>query len=82
MSLPIASKKYCCGGGNAIMVAPLWPMKKRGKKFYMALFQCKICNEYTLRGDNQEKDWNTYVEVLNETYAKKLIGEKKQRTKQ
>jgi len=81
MSLPIAKTKYCCGGGNAIMVEPLWPMQKRGKKFYMALFQCKICKEYTLRGDNQEKEWNTYVEILNKKYAEELIEKKRQRTK-
>ena len=80
--LPIATKKFCCGGGNAIMIEPLWPMKRRGKKFFMALFQCKTCGEYTLRGENQEKMWNTFVEVLNEKRAKQYIEEKKQRIKQ
>jgi len=56
-------------------------MKRRGKKFFMALFQCKVCKEYTLRGENQEKEWNTYVEILNEKYAKGLIKKKRQRTK-
>ena len=72
-----ATKKFCCGGNNALMVVPLWPMKRRGKKFFMALFQCKCCKEYTLRGENQEKMWNTYVEILNEKSAKEFINKKK-----
>jgi hypothetical protein len=82
MSLPIATEKYCCGGGNAIMIEPLWPMKRRGMKFFMALFQCKTCKEYSLRGESQEKEWNTFVDILNEKQAKELIEQKKQRTKQ
>lgn len=81
MNLPIASTKYCCGDNNAIMVEPLWPMKRRGKKFYMALFQCKICKEYTLRGESQAKDWNTFAEVLNKKRAQELIDKKKERKK-
>lgn len=79
--LPITKKKYCCGGGNAHLVEPLWPMIKRGKKFFMALFQCKKCNEYSLRGESQEKLWNTFVEILNASQARTLIHRKKQKVK-
>ena len=77
--LPIGTTKYCCGGGNAVLVEPLWPMEKRDQKFFMGLFQCKKCKEYTLRGESQAKLWNTYVEILNEKHAQKLKAEKKEK---
>jgi hypothetical protein len=77
--IPIQTTKYCCGSGNAHMIETLWPMKKRDKKFFMALFQCNTCKEYTLRGENQEKEWNTFVEVLNKEKVDALILQKKER---
>lgn len=77
--LPILSTKYCCGGGNALLVTPLWPMNKRGQKFLMGLFQCKKCREYSLRGESQAKQWNCFVEILNESNAKELMTQKKEK---
>ena len=77
--LKMATVKYCCNGGNAVMVEPLWPMKRRGTKYFMALYQCKKCKEYTLRGDSQAKEWNTFVEILNKQTAQELIQRKKEK---
>jgi len=74
--LPIDPIKYCCGGGNATLIEPLFPMIKRKKKFFMGIYQCKVCKEKTLRGENQEKEWNTFVEIINEERAQKLISKK------
>lgn len=62
------------------MIETLWPMKKRGKKFYMAIYQCKCCKEYSLRGENQEKEWNTFVQILNKGQVQELINKKKERS--
>lgn len=75
----ISTKKYCCGSNNALMIVPLWPMKRRGKKWFMALFQCKCCHEYSLRGVNQQESWNTFVEILTKERALEFIKEKKDR---
>ncbi len=75
--LPIGTTKYCCGGGNASLIETLFPMVKRGKKFFMAIFQCKKCKEMTLRGENQEKEWNTFVEIINEEKVQELILKKR-----
>ena len=77
--IPILTKKYCCGGGNAHMIETLWPMTKRGKKFFMALFQCKTCKELSLRGESQEKEWNCFVKILNKDEADALILQKKEK---
>lgn len=77
--LKVARKKYCCGGGNAILIEPLWPMQRRGTRFYMALYQCKTCGEYTLRGDSQKEYWNTFVEILSKERAQELIAKKKEK---
>ncbi len=64
--LPILTKKFCCNDNNAILIVPLWPMEKRGQKFFMGLFKCKKCGEFTLRGESQARQWNTFVQILNE----------------
>ena len=79
--LPIGTEKYCCGGGNAVLIEPLFPMVKRKKKYFMAIFQCKKCKEMSLRGENQEKEWNTFVEIINDQKVQELIQRKKGRKK-
>lgn len=78
--------KYCCGGNNAIMVVPLWPVNRNGVKCYTALYKCDKCGEFTLRGEaddrdvrNQHLDWSTFVEYLNESQAVALIEEHQRR---
>jgi len=81
MPLPVTKVKYCCGGGNALLVEPLWPMKRRGKKYYMALYQCKCCKEYSLRGETQARQWNCFVELLSKKKAQSYIIMKKEKIK-
>ena len=63
------------------MIVPLWPMNIRGKKHFTALYQCKCCKEHSLRGDNQEKQWNTYVKILNKKEAQEYINRKQRKKK-
>ena len=55
--------KFCCEGQNATLIMGLWPITRRGLKFFTALYQCKKCKEVTLRGEtNQVASYNTLVE--------------------
>lgn len=73
--------KFCCGGQNAKMMSPLFPMtrERNGKqvKFFTAAYKCHKCGEITLRGEtDQLKAWTTFVEYLNADEVNTLIKEK------
>lgn len=69
--------KYCCDGQHAVLVQPLFPMERKGVKFYTAIYECKKCGSLTLRGEtNQLKTWNTFVEFITPEKVRELSEEK------
>ncbi len=69
--------KFCCDGQNAIKVMGLWPVERKGKKYFTAIYQCKKCKELTLRGEtNQVQSYNTLVEFISPEMFEELRAEK------
>ena len=65
--------KFCCNGQNAELVMGLWPITRRGLKFYTALYQCKKCKEVTLRGEtDQVASYNTLVEFPTPEHVEEI----------
>ena len=70
-------RKYCCEGQNAVIFAPLWPVKRDKVKYYTAVYLCNKCHSYTLRGEtNQKKDHTTFIDWISENEAIQLSKEK------
>ena len=73
--------KYCCEGQHAVIFAPLWPMKREEVKYYTAVYVCKKCHSFTIRGEtNEKKDHTTFVEFISEDEAIELKTKKRSQT--
>ena len=74
--IKLSNHKFCCDGKNARLVLPLWPIKRRNTKFICAVYQCLICGEYSIRGESENKSWNTLTQILTEEMYIKLKNRK------
>jgi len=73
--------KYCCEGQNAVIFAPLWPINRAEVKYYTAVYVCKKCHSFTIRGEtNQKADHTTFVEFISEEKAVELKTKKRSKT--
>ena len=72
--------KFCCNGQNAVMIEPLYPITRirngQQVKFFTAIYKCKVCSGLTLRGESQQRTWNTLVEYINEEQKAALLKER------
>jgi len=69
--------KFCCDGQHATMFVPLWPVIKKKIKWYTAVYQCKKCKEFSIRGEtNQKTSWKTFVKFISKKRALELKAQK------
>jgi len=64
------SYKYCCGGLHAAFIVPTRSEIRNGARYKCAMYQCKVCKEYTIRGEtNQVREWTTLARIISAEQA-------------
>ena len=72
--------RYCCGNLNAVFQFSIRPVTDRTNTHWKrAVYQCKICKEYTVRADtDQLESWNTKITIINQEEFNSLYQERKE----
>ena len=70
--------KYCCNGQHAKIVTPIKSAKIKGALWKRAIYLCHKCNEYTIRGETEDRQMHTTsVKLITKETASKMIEAKK-----
>ena len=71
--------KFCCDGLYAVLITPIKTIQKKGIRWKRGLYQCKVCGEYSIRGETSQKDsWNTLAELVTKEEAESILKEKEE----
>lgn len=74
----LPQKKFCCNGQHTEIVTPIKSVKKGKVLWRRALYRCKKCHEYSIRGETDDLPMNnTSVDIITKEEASRILEEKK-----